>query len=194
MFKWLFGKKPKSRKKNRRKLLINKYSAQLRIPKKGLMLIKKIGLVREFRFDDYTIITQAWHESAGFTRIIGDWNFWGIKKPRGWRGKVHRIKTHEYRNGKKKPYYLDFIDFKNIDEAINWWMGLIRNVYKNAYKHRDDPPRFFDGLIKGGNVESEFNYATHQDADGNYIYDELLFILYQQLVRNSILTRFLKVV
>jgi hypothetical protein len=49
-------------------------------------------------FNPWGPFTHSWDESAGFSRVIGKNNFWGIKKPSKsvWNGIVIEKDTHEY--------------------------------------------------------------------------------------------------
>jgi hypothetical protein len=59
---------------------------------------KYLGIAKARGFDPLVVLTHAWHESAGFTRIIGVSNVWGIKAPSDvmrWNGLVVERWTHE---------------------------------------------------------------------------------------------------
>ena len=134
---------------------VNMNFLTMRLGSKALDLFKALAPSRTRGFDDYCIITQSWHESGRYERVIGDWNFWGIKKPRAWVGKMHSIKTHEFVNGARVEVIDDFIDFENCDLAVEWWCGLIERLYPQAYAVRAEPLRFFPSLISG-----RYQYAT----------------------------------
>ena len=65
---------------------------------KAKQFIQCLTILTGQGFDPWGPLTQAWDESGGFTRVIGDWNFLGIKKPEKhpWTGKVFVRWTHEY--------------------------------------------------------------------------------------------------
>ncbi len=46
-------------------------------------------------FNPYAVVTHAWHESAGFAKVIGKWNCWGIKSSPSWTGSKVSVFTHE---------------------------------------------------------------------------------------------------
>ena len=117
--------------------------------------INALHIVAEQGFSKWAVLTHAWHESGAFTKVIGDFNFWGIKKPKNWKGKVHSIKTHEYENNKRIDIVAEFIDFETIFKAINWYCGLIRRLYPDAYENRNNPIEYFRGL-----VSRNIKYAT----------------------------------
>jgi len=59
---------------------------------------KYLGIAKARGFDPLVVLTHAWHESAGFTRVIGVSNVWGIKAPANimrWSGLVVERWTHE---------------------------------------------------------------------------------------------------
>ena len=58
--------------------------------------INALRFTRVSGFNDYTVLTHAFHESGKFAHIIGIANYWGIKKPKKWAGLVHNLTTHEY--------------------------------------------------------------------------------------------------
>jgi len=190
MFDWLFGKKELPEIENEsRDLLVNKYSYQLDLSKKGKTLFQHLHITRAEGFNDFTILTQTWHESGRYEKVIGNFNYWGIKKPKNWEGEVIKVRTHEYDSeGKKVPVFDDFIDFKDCSSAVIWWISLIQRLYKGAYQHRDNPELFFDGLIKGGEIDSEFSYATDP------IYVSKLTNLYLELKQNDLIKKLLEVV
>ena len=125
--------------------------------KKGLDLMQCLPISRACGFNDFTIITQSWHESGEYRKVIGSFNYWGIKKPRNWTGKVLSIKTHEYINGTSTPVSASFIDFETCAEAVNWWISLIQRLYPEAYLVRNNPQQFFIELV---NLHNRFQYAT----------------------------------
>jgi len=117
---------------------------------------KGLEISRGYGFSDYIVFTHAYHESGGFNRVIGKHNYWGIKKPKNWKGDFVIVITHEYINEDEKIKIEDkFIDFKTIEEAMDWYCNFIKRLYPNAYNNRDNPEGYFNGLVNG-----KLKYAT----------------------------------
>jgi flagellum-specific peptidoglycan hydrolase FlgJ len=55
-------------------------------------------VVQKLGFSGFAVFVQAAHETADFTRICGEFNFWGLKVPHKipWSGKIIELWTHEY--------------------------------------------------------------------------------------------------
>lgn len=157
--------------------------AKLKIGNKGLELFRNLKLSRNEGFDDFAIITQSWHESGSYFKVIGKYNFWGIKKPNNWTGKVLPVQTHEYLNGTRIAVTDYFIDFETCADAVLWWNSLIGRLYKEAFANRNSPSLFFKELC---NPKNKYQYAT----DINYSFK--LLELYQQLKSNKTLNLILK--
>lgn len=121
--------------------------------------IEALGIATQQGFSKWAVLTHAWHESGAFRRVIGNHGYWGIKKPKTWQGKVVLVDTHEYINGERVPLKAPFIDFDSANDAVIWYCTFIRRLYPNAYNNRDDPIKFFIGLVSGS-----LQYAT----DPNY--------------------------
>lgn len=70
----------------------------LTVNAKARLFIQCLPASREYGFNDLCVLTHAWHESGGFQRVIGDFNFWGIKVPQRtpWNGKTVPVFTTEY--------------------------------------------------------------------------------------------------
>lgn len=134
-------------------------SPDLRIIKPFIDALK---IAAEQGFSKLGVLTHAWHESGAFRRVIGNNNFWGIKRPKKWQGKVMLVDTHEYINGKLVPVKdVPFIDFDSILEAMSWYCNFIRRLYPDAYNDRDDPIKFFIGLVSGKlKYCTDLNYPT----------------------------------
>ena len=121
--------------------------------------IGALKIAREEGFSPWSVLTHAWHESGAFRKVIGNHNYWGIKVPRKWQGKVEMVETHEYIKGKYAPVVATFIDFDSALEAMSWDCNFIRRLYPEAYYKRDNPTEYFIGLVSG-----KLRYAT----DPNY--------------------------
>jgi len=131
-----------------------------------------LQIVKDNGFDPLAVLTHAWHESAGFTRVIGNHNYWGIKTPKNWQGLVKCVLTHEVIKGKRIEVHAYFIDFETLHGALEWYMSLIKRLYPESYAHRSDPEQYFKGLVSG-----KYQYAT----DPHYL--EKLITLYGDLKR-----------
>ena len=114
-----------------------------------------IPFCREKGYNIWSILTQAWHESGAFKHVIGNWNLWGIKKPKKWSGKICKVLTTEFVHGKRKKFTLEFADWPTASDALAWYDSLVRRLYKSAYKNRNNPDKFFEGLISG-----KYKWAT----------------------------------
>jgi flagellum-specific peptidoglycan hydrolase FlgJ len=137
---------------------------------------------KEYGFSDWCVVTHGWHESGGFQRVIGKYNFWGIKKPEKWTGEVLPISTHEYISGEKKSVVDYFIDFATCEQAMLWYCDLIERLYPEAYFNRQVPELYFKGLVSG-----KFKYATDPK------YSEKLISLFNYLKNeNEMLKNILK--
>lgn len=128
--------------------------------KKAQEFIEVLHVAAEQGFSKWAVFTQAWHETGAFKYVIGSHNYWGIKVPRNWTGKIEMVETHEYIRGKNTPVVATFIDFDTALEAISWYCNFIRRLYPNAYRNRKEPAKYFEGLINGS-----LKYAT----DPNYL-------------------------
>jgi len=137
-------------------------SPDLRIIKEFCEALK---IAAEQGFNKLGVLTHAWHESGAFRKVIGNHGYWGIKKPKVWKGKVVLVDTHEYIDGKRVPVKAPFIDFDSANDAIIWYCGFIRRLYPEAYYKRDNPMEYFIGLMNGVMTkQGPLQYAT----DPNY--------------------------
>jgi len=110
-------------------------------------------------FNRWAVFTHAFHETGGFEKAIGN-NYFGIKKPKMWTGKVAYITTHEYISGVKRKVNLYFADWETLAEALIWYGSLIKRLYPLSFKNRENPESYFIGLVAG-----KYLYAT----DPNYV-------------------------
>lgn len=117
--------------------------------KQQAMFINALG------FDPMIVYTHAYHESGNFERVIGNYNFWGIKKPSTWSGKTTQVVTHEYIKGVYTQTIDWFIDFPDIKGAIIWYANLINRLYPQAYALKDNYKGYFPALIN-----YKYQYAT----------------------------------
>lgn len=170
-FKNLFRKKESPKVEPvKEKIIPPKPKAKPKLSKKD-EFIQSLAISKSLGFNDWCVLTHAWHESGGFEHIIGEYNFWGIKKPKKWDGKVLSIKTHEYSLGSKIHLTDLFIDFDTINEALNWYCDFIQRLYTNSFYNRQIPELYFRGLVNG-----RYKYATDPK------YAEKLISLYQTLL------------
>jgi len=131
-------------------------ATQIRRLKKELEFIKALIRVAEpLGFCTAAIYAQAHLETDGFKKVIGKHNYWGIKKPKRWKGKTHKRPTIEVIKGKRKRVTGIFIDFATVNEAIRWYIGLIERLYPQAYTMRKHAADFVRGLIG-----KKFKWAT----------------------------------
>lgn len=125
--------------------------------KEFIACLKPIAEV--YCYDPYIIFTHAWHESGGFDHVIGNFNYWGLKKPLKWQGLVKTVMTHEYIKGVKVAVNDYFIDFPTCEAAIIYYDNLISRLYPSSYFNRQAYEPYFEGLVNG-----KYKYAT----DPNY--------------------------
>lgn len=140
--------------------------------KKAQKFIEVLHVATEQDFSAWAVFVHAWHETGAFKSVIGDHNYWGIKMPKNWQGKIKMSETHEYIEGKHTPLVDTFIDFDTAIEAISWYCNFIRRLYPNAYNNRQEPDKYFKGLING-----KLKYATAIKP----AYDHRLISLYKVL-------------
>ena len=123
-------------------------------------------------FNPLYVFVHIYHETGGFKHIIGKHNYWGIKARKSTTNKV-KVKTHEYINGERKEVYAYFRDWLTLEDALDWYMSLIKRLYPSSYKYREvSYIGYFRGLIDG-----MYKYAT----DPTYI--EKLINLFEHLTK-----------
>jgi flagellar protein FlgJ len=111
---------------------------------------------RDWRgWDPLIIYIHAYHETGGFESVIGGHNYWGIKVPKSWTGKVLSRPTWEHIRGKDVTLVDQFIDFDSLEAAITWYIYFIKRVYPQSYRSRRTYARFFYRLNKG-----KYQYAS----------------------------------
>ena len=113
-----------------------------------------------FGYDPYIILTHAWHESGAFEHVIGEHNYWGIKKPNVWTGKTIDVVTHEFIKGVDTKLTDTFIDFATCEFALDWYDTLIRRLYPESHNNKQKYEPYFEGL-----QNFKYKYAT----DPNYV-------------------------
>ena len=124
-------------------------------------------------YDPWGPYTHAVHETGFFKRVIGGFNFWGMKKPMKWTGIVIEVPTHEWVEAKPKTcekikcankLWHDhkissiekFVDFPDMESAMKHYSSKIEELYPLAHRRRHLAPWFFEGLQSG----KPFRWAT----------------------------------
>lgn len=137
---------------------------------KAVKFMQGLPAVKDRGFSVAAVFAHAWHESGAFRKVIGSHNYWGIKVPGSWTGKIVPVKTHEYTNAGRISLIEYFIDFDTLEQALEWYMGLIKRIYPISYAHRGEPDQYFKGLVSG-----KRKYATDP------AYPDKLIAVYKQL-------------
>ncbi len=80
-----------------RVLTIKERHEMINLLPKAKEFIQCLITTREYGFNDLCVLTHAWHETAGFVKVVGSYNFWGIKVPSRspWNGLIAERWTHE---------------------------------------------------------------------------------------------------
>lgn len=94
------------------------------INEKARPFVSCLVVSRDYGFNDFTILTHSWHESAGFKNVIGRNNYWGIKVPSTWKGSVVEVPTHEY-----EPVHTDTSKMPMVDESLDAAKARISKKY-----------------------------------------------------------------
>lgn len=123
-------------------------------------------------FNPLFVFIHIYHETGGFKRIIGKYNYWGIKETNPEKTNL-QIKTHEYIDGKKITVYTYFKDWINLEEALKFYTGLIKRLYPVSYRNRKiNHIEYFKNLTNG-----IYKYATDPK------YSTKLINLFSSLIR-----------
>ena len=146
-------------------------------PTKEQEFVKALGIAVTDGFDPLILYTHAYHETGNFKHIVGDWNYFGMKPPKHWIGKIVRIKTQEYDNYYKTIYDY-FCDFTNAEDCVKFYIKQIKRLYPESYKNRQDAQLYFWGLTR-------WRYKWASDPT----YSEKLIKLYTDLKANGIAER-----
>lgn len=141
-------------------------------------------------WDRKIIYVHAYHETGGFKRVVGLNNYWGLKTPKNWAGKVVEVITTEFVKGDVIPRefqnkvinsekvgdYLKlkirdkFIDFDEAKDSIEYYERFIQRVYPQAFAVRNDYKAYYNALVSG-----KLKYATDPK------YPEKLIRLYETI-------------
>ena len=143
-------------------------------PTKEQEFVKALGIAVTDGFDPLILYTHAYHETGNFKHIVGDWNYFGMKPPGHWQGKVIKIKTQEY-DKQYHTIYDYFCDFATADACVKFYISQIKRLYPESYKNRQDAQLYFWGLTRW-----RYKWATDP------IYSEKLIKLYADLKANGI--------
>ena len=146
-------------------------------PTKEQEFVKALGIAVTDGFDSLILYTHAYHETGNFKHIVGEWNYFGMKPPRSWQGKVIKIKTQEYDNYYKTIHDY-FCDFANTEDCVKFYISQIKRLYPESYKNRKDAQLYFWGLTRW-----RYKWATSPT------YSEKLIKLYADLKANGIAER-----
>src|SRR3990167_7188587 len=114
---------------------------------RSLAFLKALSLVKQAEISPWAVFTQACHETGFFKRIIGINNYWGIKKPSKWDGLTVNVATHEYVDGERKEGWAVFADWYEADDAISFYLDLLKRLYPDALRCKNCAYCFFDGLV-----------------------------------------------
>lgn len=136
------------------------------------MFIKEISKLWRTGWNPAIVYVHAFHESGGFRKVIGKNNYWGIKSSKTWKGKKIKVITHEFVKGKKVKVNHWFRDWETTEEAVKWYVNLIKRLYPMSHVYRSDYTDFFYWLVAG-----KYKYAT----DPKYVWK--LKKLYERLIR-----------
>jgi len=152
------------------------------IKDKKIEFIKSLHLAVINGFEPFIIYTHAYHETSNFTKIIGEYNYTGLKVPSlispiaGWKGKVVYITTHEMINGVNTKVIDKFLDFDNADDFMSFYIFQIKRLYKESYENRNNAIAYFYWLTRGKNrYATDLSYSdkleklyTHLKSNGEY--------------------------
>ena len=143
-------------------------------PTKEQEFINALGQAVTDGYDPLIPYTQAYLETSNFKHLAGDWNYFGMKPPRSWQGKVIKIKTQEY-DKQYHTIYDYFCDFATAEDCVKFYISQIKRLYPESYKNRQDAQLYFWGLTR-------WRYKWGTDP----IYSEKLIKLYADLKANGI--------
>ena len=113
-------------------------------------------------FEPLILYTQCYHETGNFKKIIGKYNYAGLKCPvsinppiAGWDGTRLLVTTHETINGVSRKVIDAFCDFSSAEFFMSFYIYQIKRLYREAYAERTDATHFYHWLTRGKN-----RYAT----------------------------------
>jgi hypothetical protein len=144
-------------------------------PDKKLEFIKSLRLANEQGYDVLIPYCHAALESGNFEHIIGDWQFFGLRKPTvlkppapGWNGKTARVITHEW----VKKQIGDYDKFEY--QITKWKTDAVIIAEKTYTKLADIKRTMFPALVNFYIKEVGAEFCDHKSAD-----DGMIFYLFQ---------------
>ena len=146
-------------------------------PSKEQEFVKALGHAVADGFDPLIPYTHAYHETGNFKHLVGEWNYFGMKPPKHWIGKIIKIKTQEY-DKQYHTIYDYFCDFATAEDCVKFYIKQIKRLYPESYKNRQDAKLYFWGLTR-------WRYKWASDP----AYSEKLIKLYADLKANGIQER-----
>lgn len=128
-------------------------------------------------FNPVFVTAQGGGESGWGGKRVGNFNLFGMKCPKGWKGKKVLVTTTEYHdnpnvkypeifsvakqpNGKYKYVVKDwFCDFDSVKDCLEYHFKLLNKPqFKHALEYKNDPIKYVTALQSG-----EYKYATSPD-------------------------------
>jgi flagellum-specific peptidoglycan hydrolase FlgJ len=108
-----------------------------------------LSIVKVKGFEPPTVYAHASWETGRFAHLVGNFNYWGIKKPQGWLGKIVTVSTFEIIDGKQVNMKCDFADWPNASSALCYYCDKIERMYPDAFANRLDYTLYYAGLMTG---------------------------------------------
>lgn len=93
---------------------------------------------------------QACAETGWFDHSYGyGFNFWGIKKFKGWRGATIAKLSDEEIKGVRVPKTSIFCNPKNLAEGMQMYSKFVSSRYKDAWMVRQDAKSYLSAIADG---------------------------------------------
>lgn len=156
---------------------------------KETLFVEALKIVVADKFDPLLVYAHAHLETAGFTKLIGNFNYAGMKPPAklrppntpGWNGVIIKRPTHEWIKGKLVPVYDYFCDFSNAENFMIFYKFQVKRVYPPAYENRNSLQAYIYWIAKGGWGGNPDDYTDYEkaftkrlaDLRANGIYEKL---------------------
>lgn len=122
---------------------------------KKLLFVKSLRIAMNDGFNPIMVYAQCYHETANFRKLVGEFNYAGIKIPKKAIPPVAIkpivILTHEVINGINTLLKDTFADFNSADDFMLFYIWQIKRLYKDSYENRNNPKVFFHFLTCGQN-------------------------------------------
>ena len=145
--------------------------------------IKALPILVADKFDPIIVYTQCSHETDKFRRLVGEWNYAGMKIPQKAIPPVPikpiEVWTHEVINGRTIKLKDTFANFNSADDFMQFYMWQIKRLYKESYENRNSPQAYFYWLTHGINKwATDLSYSKkleklYADFRANGIYEKL---------------------